>query len=76
MSIVVTEGQRHDSTQLVAVLDGIRVPRPGGIGRPRKRPDHVLSTGRRPTLFRVAWPELVGYAGQRSAVRGGRDVAA
>lgn len=43
MSIVVTEGQRHDSTQLAAVLDGIRVPRPGGRGRPRKRPDHVLA---------------------------------
>jgi transposase len=43
MSIVVTEGQRHDSTQLEAVLDGIRVPRPGGVGRPRKRPDHVLA---------------------------------
>jgi hypothetical protein len=43
MSIVVTEGQRHDGTQLEAVLDGIRVPRPGGRGRPRKRPDHVLA---------------------------------
>jgi transposase len=43
LSIVVTEGQRHDSTQLQAVMDGIRVPRPGGVGRPRKRPDHVLA---------------------------------
>ena len=38
-----TPGQRHDSTQLEAVLDAIRVPRPGGCGRPRKRPDHVIT---------------------------------
>jgi transposase len=40
--MVVTEGQRHDSTQLERVLDGIGVPRPGGRGRPRKRPDHLV----------------------------------
>ena len=39
---MLTAGQRHDSTQLEAVLDAIRVPRPGGRGRPRKRPDHLL----------------------------------
>jgi transposase len=43
LSLVVTPGQRHDSTQLEAVLDAIRVPRPGGRGRPRKRPDHLLA---------------------------------
>ncbi len=42
LSIVVTPGQRHDSTQLEPVLDAIRVPRPGGRGRPRKRPEHVI----------------------------------
>jgi transposase len=42
LSIVVTEGQRHDSTQLQRLLDGIRVPRPGGKGRPRKRPAHLV----------------------------------
>lgn len=42
LSVVLTPGQRHDSTQLEAVLDGIRVPRPGGRGRPRKRPDHLI----------------------------------
>lgn len=42
LSIVVTPGQRHDSTQLESVLDAIRVPRPGGRGRPRKRPDHLI----------------------------------
>jgi transposase len=43
LSVVLTAGQRHDSTQLEAVLDGIRVPRPGGRGRPRKRPDHLIA---------------------------------
>jgi transposase len=41
--VVLTEGHRHDSTQLEAVLDAIRVPRPGGRGRPRKRPAHVIA---------------------------------
>jgi transposase len=36
----VTEGQRHDSTQLEPALDAIRVPR--RRGRPRKRPDRLL----------------------------------
>jgi transposase len=40
---VVTPGQRHESTQLAAVLDAIRVPRPGGLGPSRKRPDHVIA---------------------------------
>ncbi len=39
---MVTPGQRHDSTQLEPVLDAIRVPRSGGRGRPRKRPDHLI----------------------------------
>ena len=41
LSIVITAGQRGDSPQFRAVLEGIRVPRPGG-GRPRTRPDRVL----------------------------------
>jgi transposase len=40
---VLTAGQVHDSTQLAPVLDAIRVPRPHGRGRPRKRPDHLLA---------------------------------
>jgi transposase len=40
--MVLTGGQRHDSTQLEAVLDGIRVPRPSGRGRPRKRPTQLI----------------------------------
>jgi len=43
LSVVLTPGQRHESTQLGAVLDAIRVPRPGGRGRPRKRPDHLIA---------------------------------
>ena len=42
LSIVVTAGQRHERAQLVAVVDGIRVPRPGR-GRPRKRPGHLVA---------------------------------
>jgi transposase len=42
LSIVVTAGQRGDSPQFAAVLDGIRVPRRHG-GRPRTRPDRVLA---------------------------------
>ena len=39
LTVRLTAGQRHESTQLEAVLDGIRVPRP--CGRPRKRPGQV-----------------------------------
>ena len=43
LSIVITPGQRHDSTQLDPVLAGIRVPRLGGRGRPRIRPDRLIA---------------------------------
>lgn len=39
LTVRLTAGQRHESTQLALVLDGIRVPRPRG--RSRKRPDQV-----------------------------------
>lgn len=42
LSLLVTAGQRGDSPQFQAVLDGIRVARVGG-GRPRTRPDRVLA---------------------------------
>ncbi|WP_439651213.1 IS5 family transposase [Nocardia panacis] len=42
LSVVITAGQRGDSPQFTAVLEAIRVPRPGG-GRPRVRPDRVLA---------------------------------
>jgi transposase len=41
--VLVTAGQRHESTQLGPLLDTIRVPRPGGSGRPRKRPAHLVA---------------------------------
>ena len=40
--MLVTAGQRHESTQLGSLLDTIRVPRPTS-GRPRKRPAHVTA---------------------------------
>ncbi len=40
--MVLTPGQRHESTQLRPVLDAIRVARLG-VGRPRKRPNHVVA---------------------------------
>jgi hypothetical protein len=44
LSVVLTPGQRHGSTQLEALLDAVRVPRPEGTpGRPRKRPEHLIS---------------------------------
>ena len=43
LAVILTPGQRHESTQLAVVLDAIRVPRPGGCGRPRKRPAHLLA---------------------------------
>ena len=42
LSIVLTAGQRGDNPQLVAVLEGIRVPRLDG-GRSRTRPCRVLA---------------------------------
>ncbi len=43
LAIVITPGHRHDSTQLQTVLDGIRVPRAAGRGRPRTRPDRLIA---------------------------------
>jgi transposase len=40
--VVLSPGQRHDSTQLGPVLDAIAVPRPSGRGRPGKRPDQLV----------------------------------
>lgn len=39
----ITPGQAADTTQLVALLDKVCVARPGGVGRPRKRPDSVTA---------------------------------
>jgi len=43
LAIVLTPGQRHERAQFGPVLDAIRMPRPGGCGRPRKRPDHSIA---------------------------------
>ncbi|GAB3808121.1 hypothetical protein GCM10027605_39880 [Micromonospora zhanjiangensis] len=37
----VTPGQVADTKQLIALLDQVSVKRPGGVGRPRKRPDSL-----------------------------------
>jgi len=42
LALVLTPGQRHDSTQLEAMLAAIRVPR-AGRGRPRTRPGHLIA---------------------------------
>ncbi|WP_420082299.1 IS5 family transposase (plasmid) [Streptomyces sp. JL4002] len=41
LAFVLTGGNTNDCTQFTAVMDAIRVPRPGP-GRPRTRPDHVI----------------------------------
>jgi transposase len=86
LSIVITAGQRHDSPQFQAVLENIRVPRPGP-GRPRTRPDRVLadkaygSRGNRAYLrrrgIRCTIPEKADQARHRKARgrRGGRPPA-
>jgi transposase len=76
LSVVLTAGQRGDSPQFGAVLDGIRVPRVGA-GRPRTRPDRVLadkaysSRANRALLrcrgIRAVIPEKDDQAGHRRA---------
>ena len=41
MGMVITGGQRGDSPQFGAVLETVRVKRPGGTRRPRTTPDRV-----------------------------------
>jgi len=36
-----TPGQDADTLQLIGLVDAVRVARPGGRGRPRKRVDHL-----------------------------------
>jgi transposase len=43
LAVRLTGGQRHERTQLLALLDAIRVSRPGGHGRPWERPAHLLA---------------------------------
>ena len=44
LSVVLTPGQRHGSTQLEGLLDAVWVARPeGSPGRPRKRPEYLIA---------------------------------
>src|SRR5215213_3865984 len=43
LSVVLTPIQRHERTQLEAVPDAICVERPGGVGRPSKRPTRLIA---------------------------------
>src|SRR5690606_12129014 len=66
LAFTVTGGNTNDCTQFTAVMEAIRVPRPGP-GRPRVRPDHVIGdkgysskairTWLRPGTIRHAIPE-------------------
>ncbi|MFE9731279.1 transposase [Streptomyces sp. NPDC005863] len=42
LAVVITGGQRGDAPHFIRVMDRIKVPRTGS-GRPRVRPDHVLT---------------------------------
>jgi transposase len=39
----ITPGQAADTKELVALVDAVAVPRPGGMGRHRKRLDHLTA---------------------------------
>ena len=41
MATRLTPGQDADTSELVGLVDAVRVARPGGRGRPRVRPDHL-----------------------------------
>lgn len=43
LATLITPGQASDTKQLVPLLDKVSVPRPGGVGRPRKRPDSLAA---------------------------------
>jgi transposase len=81
LSIVVTPGRRHDSTQLQPVLDAIGVPGPGGRGRPGKRPAYLIAdkgysypTCRR-LLRRRGIPHTIPARSDQRAQRRGRPPA-
>lgn len=42
MALTLTGGNRHDVTQLLALLDGVK-PIAGKVGRPRKRPGSLFA---------------------------------
>ncbi|WP_255724041.1 transposase [Frankia sp. Cj5] len=87
LSRVTAPGQRHDTTACAPVMAGIRVRRPGGVGRPRTRATHILgdkaysSHANRAYLrrrkIRAVIPERADQAHNRKArgSRGGRPPA-
>jgi transposase len=86
MRVIMTPGQDGDNPQLLALLDGIRVARPGP-GRPRSRPDAVLAdkayshpstrAALRKRQIRLVSPERSDQIARRKAAgsRGGRPPA-
>ena len=43
LATLITPGQAADTKQLIPLLDKVSVRRPGGVGRPRKRPDSLAA---------------------------------
>ena len=41
LATLLTPGQDADTSELLGLVDAVRVARPGGRGRPRRRPDHL-----------------------------------
>jgi transposase len=86
MSLVLTGGQRGDSPQSIAVLEGIRVPRLG-LGRPRTHPQRVLADKAYASRANRAYLRRRGIRGtipikadqaasrRRKGRRGGREYA-
>lgn len=84
MATRLTPGQAADVRELVPLLDQIAVPRPGRIGRPRKRPDSLAgdkaypSKANRAALrargIRAVIPERADQLNNRArkGARGGR----
>jgi Transposase DDE domain len=76
--VILSPGERNESTRLEAVLDGIRVAHPeGSAGRPRKGPDHLIadkgySYGRCRELLRKRGAFLTGSRSAVTSVGGER----
>jgi transposase len=79
LSVLVTAGQRNEAPELGDLLDGIRLARPEGAGRPRKRPGRLLAdrgysyASCRSLLRRRGIPHIIPERGdQRGRRRRGR----
>lgn len=72
-SVLITAGQRGDSSQFEPVLEAIRVPRPGR-GRPRRRPDRVRADTLRKRGVKATIPVPADRVRNRQKLgsRGGR----